>query len=539
MTITPAVPPAAAPTAAYKADVAIVGYGPVGQFLALKLARAGHAVVVLERFTEIYPMPRAVHFDDEIGRLLQSIGFDSDTNPVVEEFDAIYTWRNAAHQNILELDWRGRGPSGWQRANFFCQPELEAELHALVAAEPNVTLLRGWDVAGIAEGPDAVTLSAAAWRPEEARRHETVEVTARYVVGCDGANSTVRRHMGVPVHDLGFEFDWLIVDVNPHEPISFDPPAVQWCNPEHPTTIVPGGPGRRRWEFMRLPHESIEQLNSTATAWKRLEAWDLHPGNATLERHAVYTFRALWAQRWRAGRLLLAGDAAHLMPPFAGQGMCSGLRDAMNLAWRLDDVLTGRSGDALLDSYDTERIQHVRHFIEFSMGLGQVICVTDPDAAAARDEAMLAAMADPTLAPPPPPPPRLGAGVRGEHPAAGLLSIQARIRVGDREGLFDDVLEPGWYVVSTGAVEDGLPADIRAWAAERGVRFAVLDGDGPGGIADIEGQYAAWLTDLDAEAVVVRPDFYVYDAGARTDVAGQLANLRAQLQVQAATAARL
>src|SRR6185295_18872069 len=155
--------------------------------------------------------------------------------------------------------------------------------------------------------------------------------------------------------------------------------------------LVSGGPGRRRWEFMRLPGESLDELNNEATAWRLLAPWDVHPGNATLERHTVYRFQARWVDTWRNGRLLLAGDAAHQMPPFAGQGMCSGLRDVANLTWKLDLVLADTAPPALLDTYASERIPHVRALIDFSMELGKVICIADPAGAAARDALMVAA----------------------------------------------------------------------------------------------------------------------------------------------------
>src|SRR5262249_42587209 len=209
-----------------------------------------------------------------------------------------------------------------------------------------LTIRRGVEVVGIESTDEAVVVRGA----------DGSDVRARYVVGCDGANSTIRALAHLPVHDLGFFYDWLIVDVVLDEPRVFDPLNVQICDPARPTTAVSGGPGRRRWEFMRLPHESLDDLNDEKRAWELLEPWDVHPGNAQLERHAVYTFNARYAQQWRAGRVLLAGDAAHLMPPFAGQGMCAGLRDAANLAWKLAAVLSGHASDGLLDCYQAERL---------------------------------------------------------------------------------------------------------------------------------------------------------------------------------------
>ena len=170
---------------------------------------------------------------------------------------------------------------------------------------------------------------------------EEREVTAAYVIGCDGANSLVRERMGTPLEDLGFAFDWLIADTIPRDPGLLAGVNLQQCDPARPTTLVSGGPGRRRWEWMLLPGESPEQVEDREFVWELLARSGVGRDEVTLERHTIYTFRARWAERWREGRMLLAGDAAHLMPPFAGQGMCSGIRDALTLSWHLDLVLQG------------------------------------------------------------------------------------------------------------------------------------------------------------------------------------------------------
>jgi 2-polyprenyl-6-methoxyphenol hydroxylase-like FAD-dependent oxidoreductase len=296
-------------------DVAVIGYGPVGRMLALLLGERGRTVVVAERQPSAYPLPRAVHFDDEIGRILQSAGVPPDSVPqVVGPYDDFYEWRSASRQPLLRLDWRGLGPSGWHVSNFFYQPGLEAILDAKVQALDTVRVLRGWTVVTHHEDEDGATVEL------QSAADDRQTVTARYVVGADGANSLVRSWIGSTVTDLGYFHDWLVIDLlmqAPLEDFDFSPAAWQLCDPDRPTTLVPGGPGRRRFEFMRLSTETVEELNAEQTAWRLLGPWSITPATAKLERHTVYTFQARWCDTWRRGRLLLAGDAAHLMPPFA------------------------------------------------------------------------------------------------------------------------------------------------------------------------------------------------------------------------------
>jgi flavoprotein hydroxylase len=410
----------------------------------------------------------------------------------------------------------------------FTQPALERALDARVSALPSVTVHRAAEVVDVREAPADVELTVA--RSAGERR----AVACRFAVGCDGANSFLRRHVGSTVTDLGFFFDWLIVDIVPHEQRVWTPVNWQLCDPARPTTIVSGGPGRRRWEFMRLPDESIADLNDEATAWRLLAPWGITPATATLERHAVYTFQARWVDRWRRGRLLLAGDAAHQMPPFAGQGMCAGVRDAANLAWKLDLLLRGRAPEALLDTYASERVPQVRQVIEFSIELGKVICVPDVAAAAARDAAMAAAVRDrgpsPSL-----PTPAIGPGiVRDGDPLAGHLAPQGVVRSGDASGRFDDVIGRGFVLLgATGDPLARLPLELATF-------FASIGGIGvhvaPGAaVDDTRATYARWFAEHGVGVALQRPDFHVFGTAPGLDGAAALV---AQLQGALAGAAR-
>lgn len=496
-------------------DVAIVGWGPVGQALAILLAQRGWRVGVYEKQPHAYPLPRAVHFDHETGRILQACGVADQLRGRTEPTD-LYEWRNAAGATLLRFESGPAGLSGWPDGNMFAQPELEAILDARARQLPSITIARGVEVVDLADGPDGVRLTCA--ETDGARR----EVAARVVVGCDGANSFVRTSLGATVTDLGFFFDWLIVDVLPHTATVWRPINIQVCDPARPTTLVSGGPGRRRWEFMALPGESLDELNREATAWRLLAPWNVTPENARLERHTVYRFQARWVDEWRKGNVLLAGDAAHQMPPFAGQGMCSGLRDAANVAWKLDAVLAGRASSSLLDTYPTERIPHVRAIIDFSMALGRVICIADPAEAAGRDAMMTAALASGQQATPPPSP-AIGPGVlRTGDPHAGKLFPQGRVRTADgREGWFDDVVGGGWALVA----RDGDPfamldRDAAHWLRELGAVAAHVAGDAP--LADLDGTYARWFEGTGTALAVQRPDFYVFGAEERSADAPRL-----------------
>jgi 2-polyprenyl-6-methoxyphenol hydroxylase-like FAD-dependent oxidoreductase len=507
-----------------RVDVVVVGAGPVGCALSLLLGARRRNVLLVERHTGPYPLPRAVHFDDETARILQACGLGEDL-PTLSEPATTYEWRNGEGVPLLRFETPARGRQGWPSANMFNQPDLEARLFDRVEDTEGLSLL--WGHAVVDAGQDGDGAWVEIEPADGGARHR---VGASYVVGCDGANSTVRDLLGVTFDDRGFFYDWLVVDVALHEPRVFDPPNLQVCDPRRPTTVVSGGPGRRRWEFMCLPGETLETLDEEAAAWAFLEPWDVRPDNATMVRHAGYRFRARWATRWHEGRIFVAGDAAHQTPPFAGQGMCAGLRDAANLAWKLDYALGHPRAAALLETYDTERIPHAASVIEMAIELGKVICIPDAKEARARDEQM-APLVPPGGSTPVPPMPGISCGILSDSALAGELFIQGSVRAGGAAGPLDDIVGTGWHLMTI-AQPTELDGELATWFESIGGRVVAIGTT----VEDVEGRYGRWFADHGVNAVLERPDFAIYGTAATDrDVTALLTELQAQLEAPQAS----
>ncbi len=553
-------------------DVAIVGYGPVGQVLAALLGRAGHRVAAFERYQEIYRLPRAVHLDHEIMRLLQTLGLaDALADEMVPVHD--YQWFGADGRSLLRFDTHSPARSGWESDYMFFQPDLEAALDRLGCAQPRATIERGWvaealvqfdagaeltvrrvseqDAGGLALTDETRTLRAG-WvvgadgansfvRESAGISRRDLGFRERWVVGADGANSFVRESAGISRRDLGFRERWLVVDAEPVDmaALAHLPVACQWCDPARPTTHVQSGPRHRRWEFMLLPGEEPSEFDDPGRVWSLLEPW-YRPQDGPLTRSAVYEFRSMLANEMRQDRVLLVGDAAHLTPPFLGQGLCSGLRDAANVAWKLDLVLRGMASEQLLDTIDAERQPQNEAVIGMAVELGKILCQLDPHAAVQRD-AML------RQAPPPPPlelAPLTGGVIRrptGDpaDPVAGTLSVQGVVARGGREGRFDDIVGGGFQlIVARGDPLDELSAEHLALIDTLAMTVCSLDPDASCGVRDLDGRLSTWLSDQSVHGVVVRPDFYAFaSARSRDELPALLADLRSQLRLNTPTSA--
>jgi 3-(3-hydroxy-phenyl)propionate hydroxylase len=375
-----------------RGPVIVAGAGPVGCTAALLLADSGIPVTLLERHTQPHPLPRAVHLDDEVARILDRLGVSEGFRARSRPGSGLRLL-DAGHRVLAEFARDHKpGVHGFPQANMFHQPDLEELLFARVGQHPLIDLRRGAEVCGL-EGTGS-PLTAAPVRVRALVAEEPQTFTGTVVLGCDGANSTIRELTGIPMEDLGFTERWLVVDIRAEGGLDTWDGVEQICDPARAATFMQVTGDRYRWEFRLRDGEDEAGLITPRALGELLRPWT---GRGDLEgleitRTASYTFRARLAARFQDGRVFLLGDAAHLTPPFIGQGLAAGLRDADNLTWKLAHVLTGRAGAELLASYDTERRPHARAMIKKAVRVGWAMTGGQDKAAAARRIALAAAV---------------------------------------------------------------------------------------------------------------------------------------------------
>ncbi len=526
-------------------DVIVAGCGPVGAVAANLLGHHGLRTLVIEKDREPYTLPRAIHFDHEIMRIFQSAGMAEALLPHLSTpagamyFGASRTPIRQFQANLLT------GRLGWAADYYFYQPDLEQAMRSALAERPSVELLWGHEVEVVEQDSDRVRVSA------RGDNGDTFTVTAEYLLSCDGGRSTVRKQLGIELDDLGFDEPWIVVDANVDGPVTIPefegtPPGVDMqdvlfiiADPARPTSVIPGVGRHRRWEFLLLPGETAEDYVDLARARALVSPW---VGDQPFEliRCAVYRFHALLAERWQQDRVFLIGDSAHQTPPFFGQGLCHGIRDAANLAWKLNLVLGGAASPALLATYEPERAPQVRAIIDASVRVGQNLCILDVERAKRRD-AELGAIAAATpvgyvdIIPP------LSAGLlaaREEGSPVGARFIQPwMLGQGGRRALLDDLTGGGFVVLARNGVlapgSGALAGRLKAPLACFSIFEAGAEVSAEGVLVDETGELLKWLDYYSCGGVILRPDFYVYgvfstDAQAVELVQGLAAQLDAR-----------
>lgn len=515
--------------AADRRSVAIVGCGPTGLAAASLLGRAGHSVIVIERWPEPYGLPRLSHIDGETARLVQSAG---DIDLALRDALPIdnYHYLDAAGDVLIDLNWKGE-QCGFPAHISIFQPAIEEAMYRRAEAMPQVEFLRGWEAVELVQGPDRATISARPWSgacttpADRMPAARTFEVD--YVIGADGANSFTRRALGIARFQYGHHERWLNLDSEYAADLGdrFKITSI-YCDPARAHMYMPIGKSRVRFEMRVLPGEETafwEDLDN-GLAWLR-EKHGIGLDEVKPIRNIVYTFDPAITTTWREGRVLLAGDAAHTMMPYMGQGACSGIRDGANIAWKLDLVLKGLCSERLLDTYEAERRPHVTAITETSTFLGRVANEDDPVKVAERN-----AMLRSGRIPPLPPFPKVDAGIVHREADGSLLATtgaptpQGIVRSGEAEGRLDDIFGNGFLLVSRDDPSPYLDASAAAFLDALGCRIVVLGGAAANGHAavDIDGAQTRYLGENGMAAYLRRPDFIAFGSVDRLDRLGSL-----------------
>ena len=492
-------------------DVVVIGFGPCGQMASLQLGQMGHNVIAIERHPQLYGLSRAGHVDDEIMRTFDRVGAGEEFREDAVAWE-LYDMRNKAFGGdlLMSLDWSLVGPHGHRGHWIFYQNNLELALNHRINELDNVEVHMDHEVVAIDQDADGVEV-----RYRNRKSGEERTVRAQYAVAADGANSFVRDQLGITVTPGNDGPLQLVIDTVQKRELSFEFDNGQFADPERPGCLFQLGKTHRRWEFTLLPGETPEDM-TLDKVWELLEPW-VTPEDVEVLRYPVYQFRESMTDEWRRGRIFLIGDAAHILWPFAGEGMCNGLRDASALTWRLDLVMRGLANASVLDSYEGDRKPNMQGWTDLSREIGIPCIITDPEAAAQRDGFLKAVQQDPSLMPPPTIPPGPTAFSRDADPLAGTPAVQGQVRDSDTVGLFDDVVGRGFQLITVDpTVLDGLTEENREFLASIGAVVASV-GDEKATVQDEEGTYAGWFAEHGRVAVLARPDFWLFGSAADAD----------------------
>lgn len=500
-------------------DVAIVGYGPTGATLANLLGKRGFTVAVVDQVEGIYDKPRASSADHEAMRIFQECGLADEIEPDTSPHPGT-DYLGLEGQIIKRFYPQPKPfPLGWEPTFMFVQPKLEAVLRRGAQRYPGVRTFLGHRLESFTQDASGVRVQL-----QCVSDPSTFKLQARYLLACDGGRSTVRRALSIGLEDLDFDEWWIVVDAWLEGEAELPPRSVQYCHPARPATYIVGHGKLRRWEIKLLPGESPEDFKSEESVRRVLaQVVDLAP--LRLWRTAVYEFHAVVAQRWRVGRVFLLGDAAHQTPPFLAQGMCAGIRDAANLAWKLDAVERLGCSESLLDTYEEERKPHVRTIVAHAKEFGKIIGELDMDAARRRDERLAAEIAAGTaqtirqrfI-------PNLANGLLATSSdgtlsqGAGAILVQPWVFAPDGAmRRLDDLLPSGFLLISADEEPlQWLDEESRGlWTRIAGAQAVVIGPEAAGSSRShraCDDLFDKWLESLQARVVLVRPDKYLYGA---------------------------
>jgi len=343
-------------------DVLIVGYGPVGAALAALLGRYGVQTLVIDKASDVLMMPRAIALDNEALRILQMIGLPEDAFEKIAipevKMHCPYVGQFARVNTSGKID-------GHPKLVTFYQPDLEHALRRQVNKFANVTSISEIELLDFTQSDDEVIARL------QSKTGEIFTIKSRYLIGADGASSKIRTLIGQDFQGQTYAEDWLIIDANKRKNKAID--HIEFiCNPQRPTPHMPAPGGRERWEFMLQSGETREEMEHPDKIAELLAPW-IETKELSIERHAVYRFHARCCDDFQQGRVFLVGDAAHITPPFVGQGLVAGLRDVANLGWKLAWVTHGYASPKILDSYDQERRPHAKKMIELAKKMGHLV----------------------------------------------------------------------------------------------------------------------------------------------------------------------
>jgi 3-(3-hydroxy-phenyl)propionate hydroxylase len=493
-------------------DVAIVGYGPVGATAANLLGQMGLNVVVVERDPDIYFRARAISTDEEVVRIWQQVGLAERLNADMQP-GAGANFVDADGVPFVKLIPTDRG-NGHPPQQFIYQPAVDKVLREGVDRFANVAILLEHECLRLVQHPDSVELMLADLATDQFKR-----IRASYVIAADGGSSAIRGQLSIGFGGRTYSERWIVIDTKVlrewagHDRLRFH------CNPARPTVDCPTPLGHHRWEFPVRDEEDENRFLTEEAIWKVLCTQGITKANVEIIGFACYSHHVRFAERWRVGRVFLVGDAAHAMPPWIGQGMCAGVRDVANLCWKLDAVLTGALPASVLDTYQAERLPHLKEVTNRAVKTGKLIIERNPLRAAVRNHFLRTVSKAPYFTAwlrdhrwLPDARYREGLLAHNAIPAVGWLIPQPWVinEEGDHVRL-DDVIGGRWTILHTG------PA--APWQAWRSAGVSILRIAPPGTapaadcIIDRDGALTRWLEGKKARTVAVRPDGFVYGAG--------------------------